>query len=514
MTNEKDKILSDTELSNNIKPSLHFLNKGTFGYIFRDGNFIYKISHISDDETIIKNNIVEACFMNGRIHDKNEDNLNSIIQGDVKIRKVGEFFKRYNLLRKDSNIVKKYFRDDKENILIIKMNKYKSDLYEDIKNKKIVLNYKNLIRIFKKLCYGLLVFHDNDFLHGDFKTCNILTNDDDIAIIDYGGLKLKNNPIYNLTCTLTYRCPEDLRREYSKEIVTNFNTKSDVWGLGLVLSEVILGYNKIYKVYYRFKSFEMKEYNLDRKLLKWFENNKIDIINEINEIDVNIENDEKMTNLLNKINIMLETSEEKRPDDIRKIYEEITGEKINKNYKKEYNYDYTSILNEYYLGELKEYEDIFYKIRRKCYLWLIEFGRKFNYIDSIPLAIDVSDRYFIRNLKNMGIEKDSINYELFERLILCILMLSQCFIYGQVIYFEKIADMFMIDTKETDNIIKYINEIISNILEQLDFDIFRPFYDKNINIKDEYDRKEKLYKKMVDYISSDKIGIKPEDYYE
>ena len=523
MDNEKDKITKPIEKILVNKPNLIYKNKGTFGYIFEEGNYIYKISFLSDDESLIKNNILEACFLSGKIHDSEEDDLNSIIQGRVRIKKVKDFFSKFNLGRREKNILKKIFFYEDENLIIIKMKKYSSDLYEDIKNNKYNLNYNNIIKIFKSLSHGLLTLHDNNFLHGDFKTTNILTNDDEIILIDFGGIKLKESPIYNLTCTLTYRCPEDIRKESKNTIIKNFSNKSDIWSLGLVLAEVILGHNIMYKIYIKYRSLDIKEEYIDKKMLNWYNNNKIDIFNEIENKGIIIEeNNEKIILLLNEINRMLEIDEKKRSDNLREIYEKITGEKIKKNYEREYNYDYKNITNDYYIGELAEYKDIFFKIRKKCYKWLIELCKNNDNIDSVPLALDIADRYFIKNLKKIceslniqsNVENKLINYNIFDKMLICFLMLSQCFVYGQVIYYEKIVNLFFIETDETEDVIKHINEIIARILEQLDFDIYRPFYDKNINEKKDIERKEDLYKILINFVEENKIGIKPADYYK
>lgn len=88
-----------------------------------------------------------------------------------------------------------------------------------------------------QICAGLLFIHQNNFIHRDFKSANILLNKNlEIRICDFGLARYHNDG--SLTpgvVTLWYRAPELIlgSETYDKSI--------DVWGLGCIFGELLLG---------------------------------------------------------------------------------------------------------------------------------------------------------------------------------------------------------------------------------------------------------------------------------
>ena len=98
--------------------------------------------------------------------------------------------------------------------------------------------------IFLQCLKGVNYLHNNNILHRDIKSANVLISDKGEVKIGDFGLARKFNPnipqeknrFTNNVVTLWYRAPEILLG------AKNYNFLSDVWSLGCMFVEIIIGY--------------------------------------------------------------------------------------------------------------------------------------------------------------------------------------------------------------------------------------------------------------------------------
>ena len=103
------------------------------------------------------------------------------------------------------------------------------DLSSYIKSSNNKFNYKYL----KQIMNGLKYLYTNNILHRDIKPQNILIHNNNIKISDFGFAKSfeKNELITTFCGSPLYMAPEIInKREY--------NEKSDIWSLGVILYEI------------------------------------------------------------------------------------------------------------------------------------------------------------------------------------------------------------------------------------------------------------------------------------
>ena len=95
--------------------------------------------------------------------------------------------------------------------------------------------------IFHEIVSGIKYLHDKNILHRDLKPSNILVNKkNEIKIGDFGlarifSKKANTRRYTNQVVTLCYRAPELLLGE------VNYTTEIDIWSLGCVLVELLIG---------------------------------------------------------------------------------------------------------------------------------------------------------------------------------------------------------------------------------------------------------------------------------
>jgi cell division cycle 2-like protein len=121
-----------------------------------------------------------------------------------------------------------------EIILILEYSEYDLKSIIEANVKFNLIQIKNILR---QMLRGLCILHDNDVIHRDLKTSNILLNRKGVVkICDFGMARIFNPISKNLTqgvVTLWYRSPEMLlgQSDYSKSV--------DIWSLGCILAEII-----------------------------------------------------------------------------------------------------------------------------------------------------------------------------------------------------------------------------------------------------------------------------------
>ncbi len=106
-------------------------------------------------------------------------------------------------------------------------------------SKKVSFEFKFVKNILLQICNGLQEMHRRQIFHRDLKTSNILMNNRGLVVITDLGLaiQLKNGQkLHKPSSTLLYRAPEQLFG-----LKEGYNFKADIWSLGCVLAELMLG---------------------------------------------------------------------------------------------------------------------------------------------------------------------------------------------------------------------------------------------------------------------------------
>lgn len=112
------------------------------------------------------------------------------------------------------------------------------DLHGLLLSDEVTFTENNIAHIMHQLLEGLAYCHQNNFLHRDIKSANILVNNDgQVKLADFGLARLysskdQERPYTNKVITLWYRPPELLLGEerYGKPV--------DVWSCGCILGEL------------------------------------------------------------------------------------------------------------------------------------------------------------------------------------------------------------------------------------------------------------------------------------
>jgi serine/threonine protein kinase len=125
-----------------------------------------------------------------------------------------------------------------DNRLFIAMAYYSGQTLEH-KIKTTSLSINEIIDITIQIAHGLARAHKSQIIHRDIKPSNIIiTDDNEVKIIDFGLAKLSNWTIKSheklILGTLVYMSPEQI---YGGKI----DHRSDIWSLGVVLYEMLTG---------------------------------------------------------------------------------------------------------------------------------------------------------------------------------------------------------------------------------------------------------------------------------
>lgn len=487
------------------KSNIYFYkDNGSFGVVVYDNNnILYKILELGVSENkhnpniIERNNLIEIIMLNSIPDSKNllqskstfiYDNL--LDKSDKK--KLGTFrpliYQRCPWVILDSSI-----------LVFNKLKTYNDSLTSLIKIKNVDHTRENFLTIATQLLIGLNNLHSMGLLHGDIKSTNILynsktTDPEQYVLIDLGGVKPSDSKDYFKTCTLTYRCPEDLEYETGNQIkYINSGFKSDIWSLGIVFAELLLGYNPVLMLYYDYSKQGFNIEQIEKNISDDLKKNCLDVeklFKKKIEKEKNIISGDKLELLYKYVRItdsMLKKVKE-RVGDIYTIYRELTGKELEAKIIS-YNYEYENLAN-----------DDFLEFRKMFYDKVIQLYERitFELEHGLPLLIDLLDRFFSKyNELNSFNEFDVMEIEL----------IGLSFIYLTTIWYESELCSFENINKKIKLIINdfsILKKYILQILVFMNYDIYRPF---NTKLKP-HEIKSKVYKVLNNKI----IGIKPSFY--
>jgi serine/threonine protein kinase len=494
---------------------LTYLDKGSYGYVFYDKfDNIYKITNLvtiekylnNTDNMLERNNLSEIIMLNffntkkkifcDLLNDNFIDNNNDYDNEFNTLNNYQLNLNYNNLLQANKSF---YFKNNLfENtnnynyIIINKFHRLKKIKFP------LLFNIDNIINKFKNYAEHLLIavatLHHNGFLHGDISPNNIMIDFSDnnpdginkLVLIDLGGVKPINSNYYYNTCTLTSRCPEDLETNIYNKTYKSSGVKSDIWSIGIFLSQILLGECVILKLYKKLCNKNYKEEDIEKCILTYYKsiiNIEIEkkLLNKLenNKINYDINNDEykELIRLSKIVEKMLIINPNNRIDSIEKIYEEIFNKKFEYNFKKEYNYEYPLLKNEKFLN-----------FRNNFYYSVIIICLKVSIVIIIPFLIDLLDRFFNELLAN-NIDIYTFDISILESITLSSICLSSLYITFENINMDELIENSNFINTNIAEIQKYIIYIIIT----LNYDIYRPFniFGNKIDLKsNEYNCKE------------------------
>lgn len=539
-------------------------SKGSFGNIFKDSQLnIYKVTVINENGFLAVSNINEILFFNklliikksiekeeqlNKMNQQKEliiydiDSYKSLIDENIFMQSIDT--KHYNLAKLEKNFIftNKEAELKYRNLLFSRVDKYllfsKLPLYQLNLSKFIEKNHiyalNNFDTIAKKLIKSLLFLHHNGFIHGDLKSANILINNiDDICLTDFGAIKMANLDIYHLSCTISSRCPEELDYEYSdrKQVFINSGFKCDIWSLGLILSEIILGYNPSLKLYQQFNKSGMSSKVIEINMLNYYKSIKYINISELAKNNPSIKEylNECLIKKIEIIEKMLMVEPNERISSLEEVYEKLFEDKFKYNFFSKFDYEYIKLDKENNLEPL-------YKIRKKYYFDIIDVCDYFHFLYICPLVIDIMDRLLIKLVKKSNDEIHKL-IEVDIKIIISTITLIVAGIHNQKHPpYSQILCAFNINNDIIN--IGIINDNLIDILHLLDFDLIRPFNiffcshylekkickctdEENIIKNDKissfliHDNIEKITLKyiLIEIIENNIFGISPEYYY-
>lgn len=490
---------------NSMESNIYFYkDSGSFGVVVKDDNdYLFKILEISTclnelfQDKIERNNLVEIIML---FNIKNSPNViqskkiyyynNKLDKGKIKL---GVF--QPTIYQKCPWII------SNSSILVFnELKMYKGNLFSIINKENINFLRKNFVQIAKQLIIGLSSIHAMGLLHGDIKSSNILYNFNDkeseqIVYIDFGGVKPINSCEYFKTCTMTTRCPEDLCHDTNYDLpFVSSGIKSDIWSLGIVFTELLLGYNPISKLYCEFNSIYDDDETIEINLSNYFKKTEYIDVEKLVENKIkneNIQDIELISDLRNYAKIvkkMLYTNPTKRVNSLDEIYRDLTDSPLEIT-KPKFNYIYPNINNESFL-----------EFRKKYYLRIIILFSKvtIGLEHALPFLVDLTDRFFSKFILVKTL--DLISTIEFEAIGVCMIYLTCIWYESELVGFTKIKNKVKLEYLKFD----LMKDYLLQILVFMNYDVYRPWF----NISLELDIAGIVIKNIQNKI----IGLDPEFY--
>jgi serine/threonine protein kinase len=470
------------------KIKLEYLSSGSNGVILceeENKDYIFKITMLYDENNFDGINFTDSIFLNYfKINYPLESKKNYFpIQNiSTKIFTFNDFLNYYLV---DEQTLNKFkfigIYKDTDYILINKMLNYDKNLHQYIKTKLFDIS-EDFDPIVKQLLKGIGLFHQDNLVHGDLKTSNIMFDGLYCKLIDFGGIKQSNSNYYSKTCTISTRPPEDIDFEYENENENNKKYTSngqigEMWSLGIILFELFIKKNPIDSLYSRFNnSIYESDSELKEKKIEKFINNTLKKYSQIPINDyLNIYGIKLNPHIIKKIEPiqkLLYVNPIERNIDIKTLYKEIFHEDINLSIKEK-----PRIIN---LSNIS-IKDSFNKYRKIIYPNIVKLLTTNKLFYSLELILNILDRYLCLKLNKLDTELidmvtnpddfQSYNYLLISSAVI----IGVSIIYRKCInlhrYLNSLNSFKFISVIFTKNDITTIIKNISNILNTLSFDI-------------------------------------------
>ena len=130
------------------------------------------------------------------------------------------------------NIIKIYDIYFTKNSIYSIMEKFENDLFEIIK----YMDFRKIKLYMYQILNGLKYIHSKKIIHRDIKPENIfIRKNDSLVIADFDAAKYESEKNCKQMTTIHYRAPEILLGS------ENYDYKVDIWSLGCVFAEMLLG---------------------------------------------------------------------------------------------------------------------------------------------------------------------------------------------------------------------------------------------------------------------------------
>ncbi|CAB5382216.1 unnamed protein product [Rhizophagus irregularis] len=127
-------------------------------------------------------------------------------------------------------------RDPESDDFMLVMVEMESDLYHYIQENLYSITAKEVYNILRCICSALVQIHDNNLVHRDLHSGNVLRRSDTKWFIsDLGLCGPANKPPTSIYGNLPYIAPEVLRLD-------RFTPKADIYSLGMLIYEILTGF--------------------------------------------------------------------------------------------------------------------------------------------------------------------------------------------------------------------------------------------------------------------------------
>ncbi len=409
----EDKL--DFNISNLLKRKyskikLEYKSSGSNGVIlYNESNpdYIYKVTVLYDGYDLNGINLLDCVYSNYfRINYPSETKSDYFPVQNIstEIITYGDFLNYYNI---DFKTREKFrfvgVNANTDFIIINKMLNYDKSLGEYIKDKSNNI-WNDFSIITKQLFKGINLFHQDNLVHGDLKTPNIMFDGIYCKLIDFGGVKSTDISYYSKSCTISTRPPEDLDWEHCQSDVSDkkyisSGIKGEMWSIGIILYELLTRTNGINDFYCKLFN-AIHEIDRDKKELKieYLINKQIKKHKQINFLNYIKKNNINQTDILlklSKIEKLLYTNPEERVENIKTLYSELFNEELKEI--KKINFRKIQLNN-------NSYRRIFNNYRKIVYPKLVNFIKKNHYMYGLEMMIDILDRYYCKKLNQSDSE--------------------------------------------------------------------------------------------------------------